>query len=66
MDLLAKVQSINPAPALPFGLCFIYAPIADCLGGSWPGPTEHQQVIGDDAQPDPALHPALPAVPAPP
>src|SRR6266849_7276239 len=33
---------------------------------SWPGAAEHQQVIGDDAEPDPALHPALAAVPAPP
>src|SRR6266498_6151117 len=39
-----------------------------CVGvrGSWPGATEHQQIIGDDPEPDPALHPALPAVPAPP
>ena len=34
--------------------------------GSWPGAAEHQQVIGDDAEPDPALHPALATVPAPP
>src|SRR6266849_4549548 len=33
---------------------------------SWPGAAEHQQVIGDDAEPDPALHPALATVPAPP
>src|SRR5438128_8316734 len=34
--------------------------------GSWPGAAEHEQVIGDDAEPDPALHPALATVPAPP
>src|SRR5438132_11892155 len=34
--------------------------------GSWPGAAEHQQVIGDDTEPHPALHPALATVPAPP
>ena len=33
---------------------------------SWPGAPEDQQIIGDDPQPDPALHPALTAVPASP
>src|SRR5947199_7501201 len=37
-----------------------------CAGASWPGAAEHEQVIGDDPEPDPALHPALTAVPAPP
>src|SRR6266702_1250310 len=32
---------------------------------SWPGATKYQQIIGDDPQADPALHPALPTVPAP-
>ncbi len=34
-------------------------------GGSWPSAAEYQQVIGDDPEPHPALHPALAAVPAP-
>src|SRR6266436_4171800 len=33
---------------------------------SWPGATEYQQIIGNDPQPDPALHAAFTAVPAPP
>src|SRR5213083_2271737 len=37
-----------------------------CAGASWPGAAEHEEVIGDDPEPDPALHPALTAVPAPP
>src|SRR2546425_1812552 len=41
--------------------------IIDCRrpGGSWPGAAEHQQVIGDDSEPHPALPPALAVVPAP-
>src|SRR5947209_7032157 len=35
-------------------------------GGSWSGAAEHQQVIGDDPEPHPALHPALAVVPAAP
>src|SRR5712664_2267285 len=47
-----SIASIAHHPAVP--------------SGSWPGAAEHQQVIGDDTEPDPALHPALTAVPAPP
>src|SRR5881296_438881 len=34
--------------------------------GSGPGPAEHQQIIRDDTEPDPTLHPALAAVSAAP
>src|SRR5438876_12096428 len=33
---------------------------------SGPGPAEHQQIIRDDTEPDPTLHPALAAVSAAP
>src|SRR5439155_6603323 len=33
---------------------------------SWPSATENQQIIGDDPEPHPTLHPALAAVPAAP
>jgi hypothetical protein len=41
---------------------FICAPAL----GSWRGPTKHEQVIGDDPEPHPTLHPMLAAVPAAP
>src|SRR5207245_7372409 len=34
--------------------------------GSGPGPAEHQQIIRDDTEPHPTLHPALAAVSAAP
>src|SRR5438132_1581431 len=37
--------------------------LADSRG---PGPAEHQQIISDDTEPDPTLHPALAAVSAAP
>src|SRR3989454_10196249 len=57
------------APSARFFISSIHC--ADCRAaavprGSWPGAAEHQQVIGDDAEPDPALHPALAVVPAAP
>src|SRR4029453_8488495 len=35
-------------------------------GGSWPGAAEDEQIIGDDPEAHPALHPALTVVPTPP
>src|SRR5256712_11493439 len=57
------------APSARFCISSIHC--ADCRAaaaprGSWPGAAEHQQVIGDDTESHPALHPALAAVPAPP
>src|SRR2546428_7777952 len=47
--------------------CGISTHCADCPrpGGSWSGAAEHQQVIGDDSEPHPALHPTLAVVSAP-
>src|SRR5437870_13374702 len=57
MELLARVRVLISA-SLPHT-----APMA-APGGSWSGAAEHQQVIGDDPEPHPALHPALAVVPA--
>src|SRR5437867_11940536 len=58
MELLARVRV--------FILYLSHARHRFRRGGSWPGAAEHQQVIGDDPEPHPALHPALATVPAPP
>src|SRR5437667_10283874 len=57
------------APSARFCISSIHC--ADCRAaavprGSWPGAAEHQQVIGDDPEPHPTLHPALTMVPAAP
>src|SRR5437870_13230494 len=58
MELLARVRV--------FILYLSHARHRFRRGGSWPGAAEHQQVIGDDPEPHPALHPALAVVPAAP
>src|SRR5438034_7563299 len=40
--------------------------ISASRSGSWSGPAEHQQIIRDDTEPHPTLHPALAAVSAAP
>src|SRR3989442_610619 len=62
MELLAKVRVLISASLPALRRC---RP-SECPGGSWPGAAEHQQVIGHDTEPHPALHPVLAAVPAAP
>src|SRR5437016_9063860 len=58
MELLARVRV--------FILYLSHARHRFRRGGSWPGAAGRRQVIGDDPDPHPALHPALAVVPAAP
>src|SRR6266436_7448877 len=63
MELVDRVRMLMSA-SLRSIASIAYHPAV--RSGSWSGAAKHQEVIGDDTEPDPAVHPTLPAVPTPP
>src|SRR4029450_1539243 len=64
-----RARGSGEGPDAHFSICSLHRADgrrSEVSRGSWPGAAEPQQVIGDDAEPHPALHPALAAVPAAP